>query len=101
MEGGLPNPEVIDDILDKRVAHRVLEHCLGDAGFPCPIPVAGRPCVRAFEPPEAGLGVFDHQLTWAGSLASRPVRPRGVAAETHRKAFHYATVGFPCPRLST
>jgi len=33
IEGSPPDPEVIDDITDKRVVHRVLEHRLGEANF--------------------------------------------------------------------
>ena len=33
VEGSPPNPEVIDDIPDERVVHRVLEHRLGEANF--------------------------------------------------------------------
>ena len=45
VEGSPPNPEVIDDIPDKRVVHRVLEHCLGDAGFLL-VQYRGRPPLR-------------------------------------------------------
>jgi hypothetical protein len=60
VKGSPPDPEVIDDIPDKRVVHRVLEHCLGEANFllvqyarpPTPAsPLSG--CG------ETGLGVFD------------------------------------------
>jgi hypothetical protein len=33
VEGSPPDPEVIDDIPDKRVVYRVLEHRLGEANF--------------------------------------------------------------------
>ena len=33
VEGSPPDPEVIDDIPDKRIVHRVLEHRLGEANF--------------------------------------------------------------------
>jgi hypothetical protein len=60
IEGSPPDPEVIDDIPDKRVVHRVLEHRLGEANFllikyarpPTPTsPLSGRR--------ETGFGVFD------------------------------------------
>jgi len=60
VEGSPPDPEVIDDIPDKRIVHRVLEHRLGEANFllvqytwaPTPAsPLSGRG--------ETGLGVFD------------------------------------------
>ena len=60
VEGRPPDPEVIDDIPDKRVVHRVLEHRLGEANFllvqyvrpPTPAsPLSGSR--------ETGLGVFD------------------------------------------
>src|ERR1700722_11835076 len=64
VEGSPPNPEVIDDIPDKRVVHRVLDHCLGDAGFllvQYPWPPA--PASALSSRRKAGLGVFDDQLT--------------------------------------
>jgi hypothetical protein len=60
VEGSPPDPEVINDIPDKRVVHRVLEHRLSEANFflvqdarpPTPTsPLSGRG--------ETGLGVFD------------------------------------------
>jgi hypothetical protein len=62
VEGRPPDPEAIDDIADKRVVHRVLEHRLGntDAFFvqhrpPSPAsPLSGRR--------EARPGVFDDQF---------------------------------------
>jgi len=63
VEGGPADPEMIDDIPDKRVVYRVLEHCLGDAGFllvQYPRPSAPAPALSSCR--EAGLGVFDDQL---------------------------------------
>jgi|SRR3954451_5120615 hypothetical protein len=64
LEGRPPDPEAINDIADKRVVHRVLEHHLGDADaflvqhrwLPAPAsPLSGRR--------EARPGVFDDQFT--------------------------------------
>jgi len=63
VEGSPSDPEVIDDIPDERVVHRVLEHCLGDAGFLLvqhPGPPASASALSSRR--EAGLGVFDDQL---------------------------------------
>jgi hypothetical protein len=60
VEGSPADPEVIDDIADERVIHRVLEHRHGDANFllvqygwpPAPAaPLSGSH--------ETGFGVFD------------------------------------------
>ena len=60
VEGSPPDPEVIDDIPDKRVVNRVLEHRLGEANFllvqyawppTSASPLSGRH--------ETGFGVFD------------------------------------------
>jgi hypothetical protein len=59
-----PDPEVIDDIPDERVVHRVLEHGLGEASF---LLVQHRwpaaPTSALASRREAGFGIFDDQLT--------------------------------------
>ena len=64
VEGGPADLEVVDNVPDKWIVHRVLEHRLSDAGFllvQYPRPPA--PSSSLSSRREAGASVFDDQLT--------------------------------------
>src|SRR3954469_19056624 len=95
LEGRPPDPEAINDIADKRVVHRVLEHRLGDADAflvqhrrpPAPAsPLSGRR--------EARPGVFDDQFTLKLIESGRDMEEQSLNSYSRQHSLYTALKAF-------